>query len=98
MNTIQRNEGRENRIQKGTLSQAFNLCKAALTRINNARETILAEAKSTLEAPEQLLRLAVREAEALAYQTRYPQLVFADLATEKMERAAAWSERQLQLD
>jgi hypothetical protein len=36
----------------------------------------------------------VSEAEALAFQTRFPQLVFADLAAEKIQRAALWTKRQ----
>lgn len=96
MNTT--NKSLENKNQKSALNYALNSCKAVLAQINNVKEAILAEARNTLEAPEQLLRLAVSEAEALAYQTRYPQLVFADLAVEKVQRAAAWSERQLQLD
>lgn len=93
MNTTT-NEVRENQNQKNALSCALNSCKAVLAQINNAKEAILAEARNTLEAPEQLLRLALREAEALAYQTRFPQLVFADLAAENLQRAAAWDEHQ----
>lgn len=97
MNAIQPNEGRaENR--ENTLSHVLDTCKEVLAQIKKAREAILTEARNTLEAPEQLLRLAVSEAEALAFQTRYPQLVFADLAAEKIQRAAAWSNRQRLLD
>jgi hypothetical protein len=95
MNAIQTNEVRN---QKSTLGQALQSCRQILAQINNAKEVILTEARKTLEAPEQLLRLAVSEAEALALQTRFPQLVFADLAVERIENAAAWSERQSRLD
>ena len=98
MNAIQPNNGLENKSQKNALGYALNTCKAVLAQINHVKQAILTEARDTLEAPEQLLRLAVSEAEALAFQTRYPQLVFADLAEEKIGRAAAWTERQRQLD
>jgi hypothetical protein len=98
MNTIQPNEGLEKKNQRNALGHALNSCKAVLAQINHVKDAILTEARNTLAAPEQLVRLALNEAEALAYQTRYPQLVFADLAEEKIQRTAAWSERQLQLD
>ena len=98
MNTIETNEGLENKNQKNAFSCALNSCRVVLAQIKNAKEAILAEARNTLEAPEQLLRLAVSEAEALALQTRYPQLVFADLAMENIQRAAAWDEHIHQLD
>ncbi|MBI4658566.1 MAG: hypothetical protein HY735_06905 [Verrucomicrobia bacterium] len=39
-------------------------------------------------------RLALNEAEALAWQTPYPYLVFPLLALEKVRAIAAWHERQ----
>ena len=97
MNATQPNEGR-NENRENTLSHVLDTCKEVLARINQAKEAILTEARITLEAPEQLLRLALTEAEALAFQTRFPQLVFADLAAEKIQGAAAWSKRQRLLD
>jgi hypothetical protein len=46
---------------------------------------------------EQLVRLALNEAEALARQTWYPHLVFPDLAAEKIQAVAAWENRQRRL-
>jgi len=54
----------------------------------------LAEFKGSLDVPEKLFRLAVGEAEALAWQTGYPHLLFPALATEKIEAVAGWSARQ----
>ncbi len=96
MNAIQPNECR-NENRKNTLGHALDTCKEVLAQIKNVEEAILSEARNTLEAPEHLLRLALSEAEALAFQTRYPQLVFADLAVEKIQGAAAWSKRQRSL-
>jgi hypothetical protein len=41
-----------------------------------------------------LLHLALNEAEALAWQTGFPALVFPELALEKANRVAEWHERQ----
>ena len=66
-------------------------------QIAAARESILAESRQGFEAPERLLRLALNEAEALAWQTTYPQLIFPTLATEKVQALAAWSATQKQV-
>jgi hypothetical protein len=71
-----------------------NGCRKILAQIRNAREMLLAEARETLAGQEKLLRLAVNEAEALAWQTRYPQLLFPTLAVEKIRGVAAWNNRQ----
>ena len=55
---------------------------------------VLAEFRGTREAHEKLLRLALNEAEALAWQTDFPQLVFPTLAIEKAQAVAAWSAHQ----
>jgi hypothetical protein len=47
-----------------------------------------------VDAHQKLLRLAVNEAEALAYETDYPHLVFPALAEEKAQQVAAWETRQ----
>ena len=40
--------------------------------------------------PERLFRVALNEAEALAWETEYPQLVFPALAEEKIEAISSW--------
>jgi hypothetical protein len=42
------------------------------------------------ELPERLFRVALNEAEALAWETEYPQLVFPTLAEEKIEAISSW--------
>jgi len=42
----------------------------------------------------QLVHLALNEAEALAWQTAYPHLLFPALAMEKVQAVAAWQTRQ----
>jgi hypothetical protein len=84
---------RENHFGKACLDS----CKEALGRLNQVKEAILAEARETLQAQEQLVRLALNEAEALARQTLYPHLVFPDLAAEKVQAIATWQNRQRRL-
>ncbi len=84
------------RDKNGTPFRAACLasCKRILAQIARAREAIFAEASRALGAPERLLRLALIEAEAAAWQTPYPHLVFPVLATEKVQAVAAWNARQ----
>jgi hypothetical protein len=65
-------------------------CRKVLERIAGARELILTESRGALRVQEQLVRLALNEAEAVAWQTAYPDLVFPVLATEKVQAVVAW--------
>ncbi|HXB60111.1 MAG TPA: hypothetical protein VNU95_11125 [Candidatus Acidoferrales bacterium] len=87
-----------NRDWKEAIGSACrNCCQKVLAQMKQVREAIKAEARDTLKGQEQLLRLALNEAEALAFQTLYPQLVFPTLAVEKIQGAERWSSRQRQL-
>ena len=83
-------KGRGRTIRKACASS----CQKILAQINAAREAIFAESYQALKSQERLLRLALNEAEALAWQTLYPQLVFPVLATEKVQAVIAWEARQ----
>src|SRR5690242_7818137 len=63
-------------------------------RIRSARAAILSEFRDKVEEHEHLLELAMNEAEALAWQTGVPQLVFPTLAMEKAQTAARWHTHQ----
>ncbi len=69
-------------------------CRKASGRIQKVRNSIFTEAQEAFRAPERLVHLALNEAEALAWQTQYPQLVFPTLAQEKVDSVLAWSDRQ----
>ena len=69
-------------------------CKKILAQMAAVRAAIYAEANLTLGAPRRLLRLALNEAEAAAWLTRYPHLVFPELAMEKVQALAAWNAHQ----
>src|SRR5215469_9552208 len=95
MKTNIRNENGNGAGAGTAISKACRKCyEVIMAQIRNTREAILTEGRETLQVQERLLRLAVNEAEALAWQTMYPQLVFPDLAMEKIRGAAQWSRRQ----
>lgn len=69
-------------------------CRKLGAALAEAKESLVAEFKETYEIHERLLRLIINEAEALAFETEYPHLVFPTLALEKVRVAANWHERQ----
>ena len=84
----------EGRKEPGAAESGFaNLCLASCrklaTQIEGIRSEILAEFRDSLEEHTHLLDLAVNEAEALAWQTEFPHLVFPDLAIEKAQAITA---------
>jgi len=90
MNT---NQGSE-RKGLGVATACLKSCKKLVAQIEEAKRQLSAELRRTFDVPERMLRLAVAEAEALAWQTAYPQLVFPDLAMEKVRAVAGWNARQ----
>ena len=72
-------------------------CNGIVARMSKIKEVLLAEARNRFNVEEHLLRLAVNEAEALAWQTSYPHLVFPALAAEKVQGVAEWNRHQLWL-
>ena len=69
-------------------------CQKLAAQIERTKQNLLAELQESFQVPEQLFRQALGEAEALAWQTGYPQLVFPTLAMEKVQTVAAWQRRQ----
>jgi hypothetical protein len=72
-------------------------CRKVLARIEKVKQTVLDEFHDTMDAHNQMLRLAVNEAEALAWETDYPHLVFPALAHEKAEQVSSWEARQREI-
>ncbi len=66
-------------------------CKRLLVGIKQTRNRI---ANEFHETHGQLVQLALNEAEALAWQTTYPHLLFPALAVEKVQAVATWQNRQ----
>jgi hypothetical protein len=73
-------------------------CKKLLARIERTKNRIAQEFDASLAAHGQLVRLALNEAEALAWQTAYPHLLFPALALEKVQAVVTWQTRQLAVD
>ena len=80
----------------GKAFSAFCLrsCQKILAHIQKARDAIISESRGAAAAQENMLRLALNEAEALAWQTGYPHLVFPSLAMEKVQEIADWNRHQ----
>ena len=75
-------------------SACVEQCRKLAAQLTAAKESLMAEFSESYEISERLLQLAVQEAEAIAWGTEYPHLVFPALAMEKMRVAANWQERQ----
>jgi hypothetical protein len=83
---------------RGKGSSPWNACKALCRKIQaqvtGVKEAIFAESSRAFSAPERLVRLALNEAEAAAFQTEYPHLFFPTLAMEKIQEVADWNAHQ----
>ena len=62
-----------------------------------ARATIEREFSALREQQPRLFQLALNEAEAIAWQTGFPHLIFPTLASEKAREVVAWHSRQNRL-
>ncbi|HWN93617.1 MAG TPA: hypothetical protein VNT99_01180 [Methylomirabilota bacterium] len=71
-----------------------NSCDAIRGAIERVKQAVLNEYAEFAGENLRLLRLALNEAEALAWQTEHPHLLFPVLAAEKAETAVAWHQRQ----
>lgn len=69
-------------------------CKKLLARLDQAKANVIAEFSQSLKGREHVLELAVNEAEAIAWQTEFPYLVFPTLAQEKATSVANWAAHQ----
>jgi len=91
MNTT--NENRNNARQTFT-NRCLQSCKVLLTEIEQAKNMIVNDFHETLDTHGNLFRLALNEAEALAWQTDFPHLVYPTLAMERVQAVVAWRRRQ----
>src|SRR5580765_3874039 len=89
-NLTEKNEN--NRSDFATL--CLDTCRKLLNRIEQVKQAVLDEFRDTIDAHNQMVRLAVNEAEALAWETDYPHLLFPALAQEKAEQVSSWENRQ----
>lgn len=84
----------KNHAAKSAASACIASCQKLAAQFERARRNLLAELRSAFDLPEGLFRSALGEAEALAFQTGYPHLLFPALAREKVQSAAGWNARQ----
>jgi hypothetical protein len=85
----------ENREEGGLIQNGCRACcRKIRAQIAGVKEAIFEEYSRALQAPERLVRLALGEAEAAAWQTNYPHLFFPTLAAEKVQAVANWNARQ----
>jgi hypothetical protein len=83
--------------ENGFTTYCVNYCRKLFTEIQEARVRLLRQFQLAFAGQEKLLRLALNEAEALAFLTDYPHLVFPTLAMEKVQYATTWKNRQQQI-
>lgn len=72
----------------------FRSCHKIITQLEKVRESIVAGYRGLVESNGHLLELTLNEAEALAWQSGFPHLLFPTLAEEKVRSLGAWHERQ----
>jgi len=80
-----------------TSAARLNSCRSLVRQIEGIKESVLREFDSPRWEQGEMVRFALNEAEALAWQTPYPHLLFPVLAREKAESARQWAERQTSL-
>jgi hypothetical protein len=83
-----------NRTVAAFTSVCRESCHKVLEQVRQAKEALFAQSRNAFQRQERLLRLALNEAEALAWQTMYPHLLFPVLAAEKVQALADWSAHQ----
>ena len=82
-------------VTKNSLTSFCIDCARKLAaEIQRTKQEMASQFHETFAGNERMLRLVLNEAEALAFLTDYPQLVFPTLALEKVERAVAWQQHQ----
>jgi len=88
----------ENEINAKNCNQTRNgfgaACAKLARQLEAVKQTVIEEFKAGFEPQNRLLHHMIAEADALAWQTDYPHLLFPVLAAEKAQRAAEWKARQ----
>jgi hypothetical protein len=69
-------------------------CDTVREAVSKAKQKLLNDYRELVGEHFHLLRLALNEAEALAWDTEFPHLFFPALAVEKAHRAVNWHQRQ----
>ena len=89
------NRNQQNVEEEGSFkSVCLASCGKILTQIAKAKAATYNEWRAVVGTEERLLKLALNEAEATAWQTRFPHLVFPALAAEKAKGVVSWNLHQ----
>jgi hypothetical protein len=91
MNTTNENK---NTAEQSLANRCLQSCKVLLTEVEQAKNMIVNDLHETLDTHGNMFRLALNEAEALAWQTDYPHLVYPTLAMERVQAVITWRRRQ----
>jgi hypothetical protein len=94
MNTT---NGNKNIAEQTLANRCLQSCKVLLVEIEQTKNMIVNDFHETLDTHGNLFRLALNEAEALAWQTDYPHLFYPTLAMERVQAVVAWRRRQQSL-
>jgi cation diffusion facilitator CzcD-associated flavoprotein CzcO len=94
MNTNIQQSGRDQNPQMNFGGRCVASCRKLLNQIENVKAQVVAEFRDRLDDHQRVLDLAMNEAEALAWQTGFPQLLFPTLALEKAHAVSGWHLRQ----
>ena len=86
-------QGRSSGEQAGPAS-ALTKREPIHKAITEVKQAVLHEFGEQVGDHSRLLRLALNEAEAVAWQSGFPQLFFPVLAAEKAKAAVSWHQRQ----
>jgi hypothetical protein len=69
-------------------------CQKIIAQVARAKDAVVTQFRDLVADHEHALQLVLNEAEALAWQTQYPELVFQDLAEEKARGLVNWVAHQ----
>jgi hypothetical protein len=92
MNATKTNTGTDEK--RGLAATCLKGCRKLVAQLAKAKEALFTEFGYAMRGNERLLQLALGEAEALAWQTDFPHLVFPTLAMEKAQAVASWQAHQ----
>jgi len=81
-------------LKSGLPRTSLNCREHIRSEVTRVKQSALDEFSAEAGEHVGLLRLALTEAEALAWQTEYPHLVFPVLAAEKARATVRWQKRQ----
>ena len=83
-----------NELTRSVADICTDCYQKVLSQVAKTKDAIVAQFGDLVADHEHALQLALNEAEALAWQTPVPQLVFPDLAEEKAQGVVNWISRQ----